>query len=310
MRIAIICAAFVALAGTALADAPLTPEQQAQEAKVKAILANLHPLHGDVAVPGTNATLHLGTDYRYLPPDQARKVLVDVWHNSPESVSDELGMVLPTDKSQSWAAIVSYTADGYVSDSDAKSTDYGKLIQQAKDEQPEINSQRKAEGLELIDVIGWAQPPYYDQPHHTLVWARELKFGNETDNTLNYDMRALGRGGVLSMNILSNMSNIAEVRMAANKLQNVGTFNPGARYTDYKAGSDKKADYGIAGLVAAGIGVVVAKKLGLIAVGLVFFKKFLALIVAGFAGGAAWLRRLFGGKKDPPAAAPPALPGS
>ncbi|MGH6872799.1 MAG: DUF2167 domain-containing protein [Rhizomicrobium sp.] len=309
MRIVLGCLAVAAMVmmGAAQADPQpsLTPAQQAEVAKLKALYQSLHPKFGDVTVPGTGATLHLGKDYYYLPPDEARKILIDAWHNSPEDVNDELGLIFPAGKTfvdDTWSAIVTYTDDGYVTDSDAKSTDYDKMIQQARDQEPEINARRKAESLDELHIVDWAQPPYYDQPHHTLVWAREIKFGGQTDHALNYDLRALGRRGVLSMNILSNMSKLAEVRAAAAKLQNIGTFDPGARYTDYVAGTDKKAEYGIAGLVAAGLGVVVAKKLGLFAIALVFVKKFIAIILAAFAGAAAWVRRLFGMKPKEPKA--------
>jgi uncharacterized membrane-anchored protein len=53
------------------------------------------------------------------------------------------------------------------------------------------------------------------------------------------------------------------------------------------------ADYGLAGLVAAGAGVLVAKKVGLLAVILLFLKKAIALVVAGVAGLGAWLKRKF-----------------
>jgi uncharacterized membrane-anchored protein len=281
----------------------LTPDQQALVKKYQAIAATLHPQRGDVALTSAHATLHLGQDYYFLPADQARRVLVDAWRNPPEAVSDVMGMVFPSGRSfadDTWAAVITYQDSGYVTDTDAKSTDYGKILQQAREGEDARNEKRKSEGLPSLHLVGWAQAPYYDAPHHTLVWARELQFGDRADHSLNYDLRALGRHGVLSMNIVSHMSRIADTRQDAAKLQNVGTFDPGARYQDYKEGTDKKAGYGIAGLVAAAVGVVVAKKLGLLAIGLLFAKKFVAVIVAAFAGGAAWLRRLFG-RKTPPA---------
>ena len=95
-----------------------------------------------------------------------------------------------------------------------------------------------------VHLVGWAQPPYYDAAHHTLVWARDIRFGSQTDDTLNYDLRALGRRGVLSMNIIATMSELGGVRSAASGLQNIASFDVGSRYTDYKEGEDKKADDG------------------------------------------------------------------
>jgi uncharacterized membrane-anchored protein len=311
MRISFAACVFAAwvVAGSAVAAvAPqaLTPQQQAQLAKYKKIAAGLHPRFGDVPVAVAGATLHLGRDYYFLSADEARSVLVDAWGNPPDAVPNVQGMIFPAGKSfasDSWAAIVSYKDSGHVDDADAKTTDYGAMLQQAHDSEADINQARKDKGFATMHLVGWAQPPYYDQAHHTLVWARDIRFGDLSQDTLNYDLRALGRGGVMSMNIVSTMARLGEVRMAAAKLQNIGTFNNGARYEDYKAGSDKLAEYGVGGLVAAGVGVVLAQKLGLLAVVLLFAKKFIAVILAGFAAVGAWFRRRLS-RKAAAAAAP------
>ncbi|WP_447763758.1 DUF2167 domain-containing protein [Sphingopyxis panaciterrae] len=108
------------------------------------------------------------------------------------------------------------------------------------------------------------------------MWARDIKFDGTPEDSLNYDIRLLGREGVLSLNILAGMSQLDEVREAAKTFASVGTFRAGARYADFNAATDKKAEYGIAGLVAAGAGVAVAKKIGILAV-LAKFGKFLMI---------------------------------
>lgn len=295
------------LATVARADQPapgMTTEQLATLQKFQAIAKVLHPQFGDVPLAGANATLHLGHDYYFLPQDQARRVLVDAWRNPPDAADKILGMIFPAGKNfadDTWAAVISYSADGYIADDDAKEVDYNAMLQTARDRENDENAHRKSLGLDSLHLVGWAQPPYYDAKHHSLIWAREIQFSGQTEHGLNYDLRALGRGGVLSMNIISSMSKLDEVRAAAVRLQNIGTFDAGARYRDYNPSVDKKAAYGIGGLVAAGLGVIVAKKLGFLAIGLLFVKKFFAIIAAGVAGGLAWLRRLFNGRaKAPP----------
>jgi uncharacterized membrane-anchored protein len=294
------------LAGPAFADVPKpTPEQQAEIQKLTQLARSLRPRFGDVAISSAYVTLHLGKQYYFLPADQAKRVLTEAWNNAPEAVSDVQGMVFPAGKTfadDTWAAVITYQGDGYVSDSDAKSTDYDAVLKSARDAEDDVNEHRKSEGLEPMHLVGWAQPPSYDVAHHSLVWAREIRFGNQTDDTLNYDVRALGRRGVLSMNIVSTMSRLGDVRGAAAQLEQIATFDPGSRYTDFNAGIDKKAEYGIAGLIAAGIGVAAAQKFGLLALGLLFLKKAAVFVVAGFAGVAAWLRRLFRRAPKPPAA--------
>jgi uncharacterized membrane-anchored protein len=80
---------------------------------------------------------------------------------------------------------------------------------------------------------------------------------------------------------------------------------PGQTYADFHKGQDKMAEYGVAGLIAAGVGAAAAKKLGLLAILLVFLKKGAVVLVAAFGGVAAWFRKTFLGKKDVGANRPP-----
>jgi uncharacterized membrane-anchored protein len=283
---------------------PPSAQEQAAAKKMKAILDSLHPVSGDVALPSANAVLHLGKDFYYLPPDEARKVIVDAWGNPPQVAEDVLGIVFPTGKTfldpDTWGAAITYEKSGYVTDKDAQTADYDALLKQLQSGEDEINAKRKEEGYPAQHLIGWAQPPSYDAASHSVVWAQDIAFDGQSDNSLNYDVRMLGRKGVLSLNMITAMSKLAETRADAEKLARSADFAPGERYADFKQGDDT-AGYGIAGLVAAGLGVVAVKKLGLLAVLLVFLKKGLVLIVAAFAALGAKFRKLFGiGRKDQP----------
>ena len=94
----------------------------------------------------------------------------------------------------------------------------------------------------------------------------EIKFSDAETDTLNYDVRSLGRSGVLSVNMISAIPHLAEVKAAAHAFAGHAAFDPGARYTDFNPDLDKQAEYGVGGLVAAGAGVLIAKKLGLLAI--------------------------------------------
>jgi uncharacterized membrane-anchored protein len=282
-------------AGLARADDP-TPEQKALIEKVKSIRAGLHPETGDVRVGAAHATLHLGSDFYYVDPASSKRIITEIWGNPPDAASDVLGLVFPRGKQfyeDTWGAVVTYEGSGYVSDKDANSTDYNKMIEQVHSNEDSLNEERKKQGFSSQHLVGWAQPPSYDAHSHSLIWARDIKFADQADDTLNYDVRLLGRGGVLSLNMVSSVSRLGEIRPAAQILSQRSDFDPGSRYADYRNG-DAKAAYGVAGLVAAGLGVVAAKKFGLLALLALFGKKFIVLIAAGAAAVAGWFRRLFG----------------
>lgn len=246
-------------------------------------------------------TLHLGTGYYFLGADDSRKVLVDAWGNTKDTADGVLGMVFPSGQTpldgHGWGAVVSFAGTGYVSDKDARTTDYAKVLDELRKGEDETNDERKKENRETAHLVGWAQAPNYDENHHSLIWARDIKFGDQTDDTLNYDVRVLGRRGVLNLNMVATMSQLPEIRTAANQLQGVAVFDSGSRYADYQQGVDKRAEYGLAGLILAGAGLAVAKKVGLIALALIFLKKGFVVILAAMAGFWAWLKRFFTGRK-------------
>ena len=264
-------------------------------------MKSLHKQTGDVTIPAAGAVLHLGSKYYFLGPDEAKKVLVDLWGNPPSSVSDVLGLVMPADKTvleNSWGAVITWNDSGYVTDDDADSADYDKIMSDMRAGDPDVNTERQKAGYPAMHTVGWAQPPSYDKAAHSLIWARDFRIDGDKADLLNYDVRLLGRKGVLSMNMLWDMPHLNEVRAAAQDFGKVATFTTGATYAEYNSGTDKAAGYGLAGLVGLGVGVAVAKKLGFLGLLLVFGKKFLVIFAVAGAAIAGWFRKLFRRKSD------------
>jgi uncharacterized membrane-anchored protein len=287
----------------ALATPPAAPEGNAAQSanpQFRRIEAQLHPVHGDIRIPGANAVLHLGEDYYYLPAAEARMIITEGWGNPPELASNVIGIVFPTGQrfyDDTWGAVITYDPSGYVSDSDAASVNYDELLTTLRGDEQAINARRAQQGFPATHLVGWAQQPVYDARTHSVVWAQNIQFAGQADNSLNYDVRLLGRRGVLSLNMVTSMSKLAETREAARLFSGAAEFNQGERYADYRDG-DHVAEYGIAGLIAAGVGVAVVKKAGLIALILAFGKKAIILIIAGFALLGNWFRKLFRGRRD------------
>lgn len=286
-------AALVAAAlSFALPAAAQTPDD---EAKLKAFMSSLKYRSGDIAVSEAEATFHLGTQFRFLDKADARRVLEELWGNPPdESV---LGMVVPTatplDHEKSWAVVVTFSDEGYVSDEDAAKTDYDALLGELKNATNEENAARKEAGYETVNLVGWAVPPRYDAASKKLYWAKEIAFQGSEQHTLNYDVRVLGRRGFLSLNAVAGMSELGAVQTGMQQLLPSAEFNSGARYADYDSSTDKAAGYGIAALIGGGI----AAKTGLLAklgVLLLAGKKVIIFLVLGLL---AFVGKLFRGRK-------------
>jgi uncharacterized membrane-anchored protein len=219
------------------------------------------------------ATLNLSNEFRYIDPNAAEMVLVKVWGNPPASAKGNLGMIFPNDGKPavaSWGAIISYEEDGYVDDQGAEKINYDNMATEIRESLNAVNPDRIKQGYEPLTFVGWAEHPHYDKGAHKLYWAKEIRFGDSPENTLNYNIRILGRKGVLVLNAIASKSQLQEVSQKTAQLLPMIDFNPGNRYTDFVPGTDKVAEYGIAAIVAG----TVAAKAGL-------FKWLIALLVAG-----------------------------
>jgi len=284
-----------------LIAAPLLAQQAELPPQARQLVDSLHPQMGTIPIVEAKVTLDLGDKYVFYGADDARRILVEAWGNPPAEGEGVLGLIMPagtTPYSDAWGAVVTYEETGHVDNSDAREADYGELLTQMKEGAAAANEERRSGGYPTVDIIGWAQSPSYDSVSHSVVWARELAFEGEEVRSLNYDLRTLGRTGVLSVNFISSMPELPEIRTAAADLASLARFDAGASYDDFDSSVDEEAGYGIAGLVAGGVGLAVAKKAGLLVLLLKFIKPLLlgaAVLFGVFAGR---IKRLFGAGKD------------
>lgn len=215
-------------------------------------------------------------------------------------------MLVPADVSplaeESWGVVISFEEEGYVNDDDAASIDYTKLLEQMREGEAEVNKERKEQGYPEVNLVGWAEPPRYDKATHKLYWAKELAFSDEPIHTLNYNIRILGRRGVLILNAVSNIDQLADIRQETPQILSAVEFNEGHKYTDYLPG-EKTAAYGLTGLI---VGAAAAKAgfFKLLWVGILAMKKFIILGIAAVAG---FLRKVFKGRKSAAPDLPPSV---
>lgn len=280
-------------------EAAETKEQTAVREKLTKFLKSLRFKTGKQTLADGAVTLELPEGYEFLNAQDTRKVLVELWDNPPGTAADALGMIVPPGEDimaqESWAVIVSLEDTGYVSDEDAGKTDYDDLLKKMQEGTEENNKERKAAGYPAMTLNGWALPPHYDHDTKVLHWAKDLIVEGVEEHSLNYDVRVLGRKGVVSLNCLAGMSQLEKVKSHTPELIAMTKFNPGHSYAEYDPATDKKAAYGIAGLIAGG---AIAAKTGLfkgIFVALMAAKKFVILGVIAVAG---FLKKLFGRRSE------------
>jgi uncharacterized membrane-anchored protein len=271
--------AILFLVGLLMADFSLLAQDDTNQIppEVIKLLKGLKYQQGDIDLQGGLAKLTVPKEFNFLGSDDAETVLVKLWGNPP-SDTKPLGLLIPAGmtplSSNVWVVTIDYSADGFVKDDDAAKINYGDLLKQMQKGLADDNTERHKKGYPTITLVGWAAPPRYDAATHKLYWAKDLKFEGETNDTLNYSIRMLGRKGVLELNAIAGIDQLGEIDSQIPQILGMVDYKEGNRYADFDPKTDKVATYGIAALVAGGV-LAVAAKAG-------FFKLLLVSLAAGW----------------------------
>lgn len=270
-------------------------ESEIQKAFVDAIGA---ATHGPADVPLRElATIHLPDPYSFIPVKEGSALMRAMGNTTNESFH---GLIIPKQENQYWFVTIDYQDSGHVKDDDAKSWNADELLQNIKDGTEANNKERTERGFPALDVVGWVEPPSYDAGTHRLVWSMLARDRGDAAQaaTINYNTYALGRQGYFELNLVTGENTIAEDRKHAGAILAALDYKPGERYADFNASTDRVAEYGLAAL----IGGIAAKKLGLLAVIGLALAKFWKVVLIALAVAGGGLTKLFRRKNKTPQA--------
>jgi uncharacterized membrane-anchored protein len=233
------------------------------------------------------ARIALPEGYGFVPAKEGAAVMETMGNRTDDRF---LGLIFP-DSDAEWFVTIDYEPSGYIKDDDAKDWDADELLNSLKDGTEASNEHRQKMGIAPIEVTRWVETPAYDAASHRLVWSAEAreKGGGDEDPTVNYNTYVLGREGYVSLNLITSASQVESYKPAAKELLTAVDFHDGKRYSDFNSSTDKVAAYGLAALV----GGIAAKKLGLLAMIGVFLAKFGKILIVGAAAGGGVLAKFF-----------------
>lgn len=291
----IVCLAIFFTQSVLSEEPQISAEQEQYLTAMRQLWESLDRKTGEVTLENGIAKLSVPDNFYYLSPADSEKILVDVWGNPPGAGTSTLGMLFPAETTPfdqgSWGVTIEYEQDGYVSDEDADQINYDDLLSQMQEDTAASSEQRVQEGYEPIELVGWASKPFYDKTSHKLYWAQEIKFGSQDNHTLNYNIRVLGRQGVLVLNFIAGMDQKQLIDSQLNNVLAMADFQQGSRYEEFDPSIDQVAAYGLGALVAG----KVAAKAGFLAAAIIFLKKFGVFILAGVG---ALIGRVYKKKKE------------
>jgi len=276
-----LCLSFAALGGRAVADeaAAGKPEKD----PFAGIKLQKGPLAGKLE---DLATIDVPESMEFISGRVESKKFIEATKNL--SSNQEVGVLLPEDPDAGWWVVFEFDPIGYVKDDEKGSLDADTMLDSMKEGTKRDNKERKQRGWGELELVGWHTPPRYNATTQNLEWATRLR-GSAGREDVNYNVRLLGRRGVMSVTLVGDPDQMDQAVAALQKLLAGYKYTPEQSYASFKTG-DKIAEYGLTGLVVGGA-IAVAAKTGLLA-------KLWKFILLGAAAVGGALKKLFGGKKD------------
>jgi len=238
---------------------------------------------------GDQASLRINADEAFIPTAEANRIMASLGNGTSPG---RYGLVVSRKNGSNWIVDISWTEEGYVRDGDAKEWQPDQLLENLKDGTEQGNAERIARGFPALEVTGWIEKPTYDGFNHRLIWSLGLREKNAAPGqpqTVNYNTYALGRRGFFSLDLITGSNTIDVDKQVARELLGSLQYVKGKQYGDFNSSTDKVAAYGLAAL----IGVVAVKKLGLLAALGVVLLKIWKLGVVALAAASAAIRRFF-----------------
>jgi uncharacterized membrane-anchored protein len=245
---------------------------------------------------GAMAEIAIPEGYQYANAGDAQ-TLLELYGNPRNP--NILGAIVPIAEDVDWTLIFKFDAIGYVKDADKESIDANEILSNFQAGLPSMNEARRSIGADECRSISWMEKPFYDAQTNNLTWA--LRLGFDGGDSVNYDIRILGRRGVMEATLLDSPETYAKSIPEVKRVLSGFNYVSGEKYAEWKQG-DKIAAYGLTGLVAGG-GLAVAAKTGLLGkLGVILAKGGKAIILAVvvlFGAGMSVVKRLFGGGTEP-----------
>lgn len=148
--------------------------------------------------------------------------------------------------------------DGHVGDSDWEEVDSEALLIHYREAIEDANGAREKGGRAPMYVVDWLEPPHYAKSTSIVTYAIEMR--DKNGNWANAVALRLGRSGYTTFTWVGPIDDLksSSGRPDLLNLALAGhAFDEGHRYEDFKKG-DRAATYGVAGAVAASLGVTFA----------------------------------------------------
>lgn len=217
--------------------------------------------------------------FKFINAEQSRFILENLWGNMPDQ--DVFGMIVKNDFKvtrlvNDYSFVISFSDIGYVQDQEDTELDHADLLETLKSNMELSNENRVKQGVNTMTVESWALVPYYDSYKKALYWANKIAVNGTDEEILNYNLRLLGKTGVIKINAVATMDQFPEIKRILPLIITQTRFDEGQKYSDYVKGRDLNSEWTINELIAGK-----GKNHGFLASILASWKLWLGLIILG-----------------------------
>lgn len=197
---------------------------------------------------GTEASLRLPLGCIFTGQDGIRDFME---LNENPVHGGEMGAVVCQDESNPEPVIYyflfSYTASGYVSNDKRHRLDADAILRSIRSGSTAANDERRRRGWRTLSIEEVTLGPQYDAATNNLTWALTV-VGEDGSRAVNQTVRKFGRGGVMSIELVTPTSHISGARAMFRTILGSFRYLPGRRYGDWRTG-DKVATSGLSSLL-------------------------------------------------------------
>jgi uncharacterized membrane-anchored protein len=218
-----------------------------------------------------NSKINISSNFEILEGTEAHQMLY--WINGVEFNNIDIYAM----GENSGQYMFYYTDSGYVKTDDWTDLDPDKFLKEITENYKVSNETREKNGQATVQNVTWKKKPYLDGVYNSVYYALNVTW-SDNSSTVEGAALILGREGYTTGKYVAGTNGYQE-QMLLN-LSKIHKFNTAKEYKDWKSG-DKVAAAGIGALLATTLGVK-ALKPGIIAAGLLLFKKFWFIIVLPF----------------------------
>lgn len=207
---------------------------------------------GNITLAGGKFNLRVPDEFLFIDAVQSRYILEELWGNLPDT--EVAGMIVrkgfqPSRLINDYSFVIGYSDIGHVSSQKGTELNHDKLLAQLKENMARSNESRINMGLNTMSVTGWVMVPYFDQYKKALYWATRISANGTEEEILNYNLRLMGKTGVIKINAVATLDQLPDIKKALPLIIAQTRFTAEEAFDAYNEGKDKESQYDMAALI-------------------------------------------------------------